>query len=49
MKIIDFSRAPNPKRLRLFVAETGIEVGPEFPHLRRWYEETTSRPSVQDL
>ncbi len=26
MKIIDFSRAPNPRRLRFFVAEKGIDI-----------------------
>jgi glutathione S-transferase len=54
--LYDSSFAPNPRRVRIFLAERGVEVpiqqidirvGPDLRNLSRWCEVVSSRPSAK--
>ena len=44
MKLLDFSGAPNPRRVRIFLAEKGIDIQPEQESLARWHASVSDRP-----
>ncbi len=53
MKLYDNQRAPNPRRVRIYLAEKGIEV-PTVPvdlmalaQVARWRDTVSSRPSAK--
>lgn len=37
--------APNPFRVRIFLAEKGVEIPTSLDHVNRWDDSLRSRPS----
>ena len=45
MKIYDFLFAPNPRKLRVYLAD--VTIDPAFENLTRWYTDFRQRPSAK--